>query len=257
MGCLSAAMRQIDHGFVVNLDRRSDRLMAFLERVPPELVGHLERVPAVDGSLLEADKAVLGLFDGNNFQYRRNVMGCALSHYALWKRIAGTDFPHHTVAIFEDDVWFSQGFLLLWNNEIAPNLPRDFDLIYLGGLLGPSTWRQLQEVAERFNGRIVIPIETYAASRVNDSLAVPRQNQFCTYSYVLSKAGAQKLCAFVEQEGIRVAIDWFLIHRWHRLKVYVTVPLLCWSVSQEGSDIIGNVDSLLEPSTLHPEISSA
>jgi GR25 family glycosyltransferase involved in LPS biosynthesis len=257
MGCISVAMRQIDHAFVVNLDRRSDRLVAFLDRAPPEVVEHLERVAAVDGSLLQADEAVLGLFGGNNFQYRRNVIGCALSHYALWKRVSAADFPHKTVAIFEDDVWFSRDFLSLWNNRVSLNIPRNFDLVYLGGLLGPSTWRELQEVTTRFDGRVVVPIEKYAADRVNAFFAVPRQTQFCTYSYVLSKAGAQKLCALVEQEGIRVAIDWFLIYHWPLLQVYVTTPLLCWSVSQEGSDIFGNADSLLEPATLQLEIGSA
>ena len=244
MNRFGSGMRHIDHGFVVNLERRSDRLDSFRSRAPGSMGADLERFAAVDGTQLQPEAQLLRLFDGNNFHYRRNVIGCALSHYSLWQRIAHARFPHERVVIFEDDAWFSKSFLALWNEAMASLIPTDFDLIYLGGLIGPATWQSLEEAAAQSAGHIVVPRAHYAGSAVNACFANPLRIQFCTYSYIISKRGADKLCRLVASDGIRFAIDWFLIHHWGQLQVYVTVPLLCWSVYEEGSDIFNNLDEL-------------
>jgi len=204
----------------------------------------LKRVPAVDGLALDPKHPNLSLFSGNDFGYRCGVIGCALSHYRLWRLTADECSSQSVSAVFEDDAWFSARFQDLWDTVMSSRLPEDFDLVYLGGLLGPQTWHELESVARDTGGHIEIPPSVYCASQISESFAIPSKVQFCTYSYILSGRGAKKLCDLVTRDGIKKAIDWFLIDRWPELRVYVTTPILCWSVSQEGSDIFGRMETV-------------
>ena len=46
------------------------------------------------------------LFKDNNFAFKRGVVGCALSHYNVWKQIAESDYEY--CAVFEDDCKFDK-----------------------------------------------------------------------------------------------------------------------------------------------------
>jgi GR25 family glycosyltransferase involved in LPS biosynthesis len=240
------AMTGIDHGFCINLDRRPDRRAAFYDRLPAPLHDLVERVPAVDGRDLAMTPDLRALFEENDFHFRRNIIGCSLSHYRLWQLIASADYPYDRTLIFEDDVWFSCRFLALWNGQMAPRLPPDFDLIYLGGPLGPAMVAEMVDLMDRHDGHIDIPLNSYMASRENESFVRPQQVQFCTYSYIVSRNGARKLCDLVERDKFERSIDWFMIDRWPEMNVYATDPLLCWAVFQEGSDILLDFETFEE-----------
>ena len=237
-------MKAVDHAFCINLDRRPDRLEGFRERLPAAMAGMVERFTAVDGRTLSPNPEIEALFAGNDFNFRRNAIGCSLSHFALWRLIASDDYPYERTVIFEDDVWFSKRFLSLWNNEMAPMVPGNFDLFYLGGLLGPATIQGMVDVMQEHDGHIEVPLEAYIDVRESACFGRPIKMQFCTYSYVVSKKGAQKLCSLVQRDKFQRGIDWFMIDRWHEMKVYATVPLLCWAVFQEGSDILLDYETL-------------
>jgi len=195
------------------------------------------------GSKLSMSPDIAALFEKNDFQFRRNIIGCSLSHYSLWKLISGEDYPYACTVIFEDDAWLSRRFTELWNG-MAADMPAEFDLIYLGGLLGPATLDGMAQAMRQHDGHIAIDREIYTESRDGQYFDRPKQIQFCTYSYIISKAGARALCSLVERDGFARSIDWFMIDRWPEMDVYVTTPLLCWAVFQEGSDILFNFETL-------------
>jgi GR25 family glycosyltransferase involved in LPS biosynthesis len=240
------AMIGIDHGFCINLDRRPDRLDGFYDRLPESLHDLVERFPAVDGRELSMTPPIRALFESNDFRFRRNIIGCSLSHYGLWQLIASPEYPYDRTLVFEDDVWFSKRFLTLWNGEMASRLPSDFDLVYLGGLLGPATVAGMVDLMAEHDGHIDMPPDRYMAARENERFVRPLQIQFCTYSYIISRNGARKLCELVERDRFERSIDWFMIDRWPEMNVYATDPLLCWAVFQEGSDILLDFDTLEE-----------
>lgn len=243
-------MDAIDHGFCINLDRRPDRMARFRERLPAPMSGLVERFRAVDGRELSLTPEIQKLFENNDFKFRRNIIGCHLSHYNIWKAIAADEYPYDKTVIFEDDVWFSKKFLELWNDQMAGSLPADFDLIYLGGLLGPATQADMTALMAKHDGHIPTPPEIYIAAQENDWFARPKQTQFCTYSYIVSSEGARKLCSLVERDGFERSVDWFMIDRFVELNVYATTPLLCWAVFAEGSDILLDFDVLDKPKVI-------
>lgn len=163
----------LERVFVINLDRRLDRWAA-IQAVCADAgitAERMERVPAVDGALIDVDAAhrcgfvsSLGLRRLREppahhiwgMDLNRAALGCALSHVHLWARIAAlhapTAAPKRSYLILEDDATLAGGGDSLsgvrtaahTSHPTAPFLaqletrmrcvPSDWDLVYVGGL---------------------------------------------------------------------------------------------------------------------------
>jgi GR25 family glycosyltransferase involved in LPS biosynthesis len=144
----SSSPYPFDAVFVLNLKRRPDR-WAHVQRqmqrarLPPALI---ERVEGVDGTTLDpstlvrdgvisplgaqrlATPAAEKLF---GMDLTPGAVGCALGHRALWQRVV--DRGCKCALLLEDDVEFHpqmpRTFAERWSH-----VPRDWGLVYLGGL---------------------------------------------------------------------------------------------------------------------------
>jgi hypothetical protein len=94
--------------FVINLDRRPDRLKQFNTTCQRMHFGPVTRIAAVD-----ANPPIDWRIDRGNY-------GCIMSHRAIWEAIT------QNTVVFEDDASLVRPFFL-------PPLPPNFDLLYLGG----------------------------------------------------------------------------------------------------------------------------
>ena len=235
-------MKRIDRAFVINLDRRADRLRSFYEQLPASVSPLVERVSAVEGRALTPTPELYSLFRGNNFQYRRGAIGCALSHYSLWQRIAGDGYSGHATLILEDDAFFSDEGLRFWNERASLAIPPEFHVIYTGGMsLADATLESFQR-----DGSLPTPEqEPLVREMINPCFGTPHA-WFGTFSYILSKPGARLLCGLVERNGIRRAIDGFMYDNWKHMRVYVTVPLVCWSIARYQTDIQNDYITLFD-----------
>lgn len=219
----------IDSIQVVNLAHRADRLNKFyLDQ--PFLQGKCTRVEAVYGKNILLNQDIIRLFANNDFNWKKSVMGCALSHYEIWKKVAAGDLGSN-VLVFEDDAVLAKGFATTWNS-IVDFVPVDSDVIMLGGVLPPN--------------KKLLPIVT---EKVNDSFGkikphiiggvLNKSFHFCTYSYILTKTGAQKLCALIFEKGIFTSIDHMMVNHMNGLlNIYFTTPLLCGCVQDNDKTYI-------------------
>jgi GR25 family glycosyltransferase involved in LPS biosynthesis/glycosyltransferase involved in cell wall biosynthesis len=94
---------------VINLKRRRDRRVNMEARLQAQTITDYEFMDAVDGNRLILTEDIRALFKGNDFNYRKGVIGCAMSHLALWKRLMD-DSGSEVYAIMEDDAELVDNF---------------------------------------------------------------------------------------------------------------------------------------------------
>jgi GR25 family glycosyltransferase involved in LPS biosynthesis len=123
-------MNNFKRRFVINLERRSDRYLEFLNRIP------------FDKNLIERYNAI----DGKDIKTKHDnpyVVGCHLSHKNILNIVANDDSLNDDdlIIIFEDDVFFS-------DNNFEKEIVSLFDsikyieskhfIIYIGGRFTPN-----------------------------------------------------------------------------------------------------------------------
>ena len=99
------------NGFLINLDRREDRLQQANEVIDKTGI-HIERVSAIDGAELEITDQLKARINPWNLNKRNisnpkklgGILGCCLSHLSVWEKISRMTDEY--VFVFEDDVAF-------------------------------------------------------------------------------------------------------------------------------------------------------
>ena len=170
---------------VVNLKRREDRLNDMKIKLTEQCIDSCEIFEAVDGKKLKPSKFVQNLFEGNDFQYRKGVIGCALSHYTLWKKLEGDDINQFYV-VLEDDITFVNDFKPKLEKVLHEFVKNSMNFCIIGGnsLKIPN-----KEISE-----LVISKST---KKIVDG----------TYGYIVSKNGAKMMLNYINQNKIKRAID--------------------------------------------------
>jgi GR25 family glycosyltransferase involved in LPS biosynthesis/glycosyltransferase involved in cell wall biosynthesis len=244
VGQFTATIAPPANTFVVNLNRRPDRRASVITEFAKHGITNYVFFDAVDGKELTPTPELSALFANNDFGSRRGVVGCALSHMDLWKRlVADTTNDYYTV--FEDDVELVDGFVEKYTRVIAE--PRNYDLLMLG-----FTSRDCG-VRYRGSGDIESLDPTVYIGGI--------------FGYIVTKQGAQKLLDYIKIYGIRHGIDYqmkitpgIIIHA-----VQPHIVLSDWVqdvASSVDSDIQRDFDSLplipvnLDEWTFYPGVDS-
>jgi GR25 family glycosyltransferase involved in LPS biosynthesis len=110
-----------DKVYLINLDRRPDRLDNFQKQVEKYNLGEYERISAVDGNKLNL----------NNYKsiLKPGEIGVILTNFLIIKSAQEKNFKK--ILIIEDDCEFTEEI----NNweEYLNSVPKDWDMIYFGG----------------------------------------------------------------------------------------------------------------------------
>jgi len=203
-----------DKVYVINLDSRTDRWKSLLE-AEPSLAG-AERISAVDGRKLSLTPELCQLFQHNNFKWKKSVMGCILSHVSIWKKVLqekGDSF-----LIVEDDVRLEPGWREQWSRI---DVPKDADLVYLGGILPPNR-AGLQNVLQKVTNDCYSILPNCLFSQTPLPIF-----HFCTYAYVITRSGVEKIMKYISHSDQKLftACDHFLMHPSLGLTKYILQPL--------------------------------
>lgn len=210
---------EIDDVYVINLDRRKDR-MEKLFKNNPSLELRVERISAVEGKKIQLTPQIARLFKPHDFMWKKAIMGCALSHLGLWWRLANEKPEINSYLILEDDAKLSPEWEAKWN-EAAPHIPEDYDVIYLGGILPPNrdAFEHLKEKVNPYFSRIK-PNQIYGQKEAN------RYIHWCAYAYVLSKRGAEKILKLMNlHDGYWTSADHMICNHVDVMNLYFMDPL--------------------------------
>lgn len=211
---------EIDDCYVINLDRRADRMEKLFTN-SPELKGRVQRVSAVEGRKLQLTPAIARLFRPHDFNWKKPVMGCALSHLRIWWQLANERDDINHYLILEDDAKLSPDWERHWK-EAAPHLPEGFDVIYLGGILPPNRagFETVKQKVNPYFSRV-------AENTVFGQNPPNRYFHWCAYSYVLSKQGARKILEILKtHDGYWTSADHMICNPVGILQMYFLDPLV-------------------------------
>jgi lipopolysaccharide biosynthesis glycosyltransferase/GR25 family glycosyltransferase involved in LPS biosynthesis len=251
-GFCPASVIGIDQIWLINLDRRRDRLERFMQS-HPEMSGRINRLPACDGKKIELTPALARLFAPNNFHWHKPTMGCALSHLALWTRLAAEQDDETAWLILEDDAQLAPGWVAAVEKAfISGHVPADWEIIYLGGILPRHR--------DFFDGNIQPVNRSIACVRPDCRFGEnpPGYFHFCAYSYLLSARGARELLSALESwDGFWLQADFVAAYTTPDIspprRLYFFNPLIARSFQDsasgyaqpygEGEEISFKVDS--------------
>lgn len=241
-------MNSIDKIYVINLKRRRDRLDNFEKELIKKSDINFNRdvtvFEAVDGKELIATKELKYLLRGNDYGYKSGVVGAALSHYDLWRKIMG-EYHVKRVMIFEDDVELTTNFTQKWNN-LAKELPNDCHLL----LLNPANYR---------------PADKSKFVSVNKYFTKVFDSGYGAYSYMITPQMARKYVEYIECNGLYRAIDGMMMdmfrvkRHWleltdhiidNQFAAYRLIEPITYSEPEHKSDVQNQYDSIIH----HPNI---
>lgn len=202
--------------FLINLDRRPDRLEKIIEQQNKQFLPNLTKISACDGTNLILNSRLRSFCRNNNFCMRSGVIGCALSHLKLYQQLL-QDTEVNGYVIFEDDVVSNELFLNKMKRifTILENKDHKPDILFFTTILKTNPeWE-----------------EGIIKKTTRDDI-----NKFSiggTGSYYISKKGAKSVIDFIEQNTLDEAIDSILFKQAPMVNVYFVNPCI---INQENVD---------------------
>ena len=177
--------------YVINLERRPDRKKQTKDTFSAGGIQESEYTffKAIDGKALVVTEDIVKLFLENDFGNRRGVIGCALSHYTLWKQLINDTMNEYYI-IYEDDIRLCDGY-----KEKLYSLQQNLtgiDIVWLG-------FHVRREHVSKQHEQYSTPVQTDTHIYIGG-----------TFSYLITKSGCQKLLAYIETNGIKHGIDYLM-----------------------------------------------
>ena len=197
--------------FVINLATRPERWSTWVKEAERTTLPEYKRFEAINGYEITITPEIQHLFRNNDFNMRRGVIGCALSHMSIWLHIVEQQIP--AGIIFEDDARFNEPF------EV-PQLPQGWELFYYGG----APMKGVYPAAIPISETVGIPF-------------LPEQLCFSSIGYMISYNGAKKLLDRVTKTGFYNAVDWFMKDAFVILNVFCYRRLRVYHDDSFGTDV--------------------
>ena len=203
--------------FVISLARAAHRREAMRERLNA-LGLQYEIIDAIDGKT--ANPATYQTRLRQDIARRTlgrelwlGEIGCYLSHYNLWQKIAAEKIPQ--AIVLEDDAGFAEGFAEVIADVLTLN----------------CSWDIINLTAGRPE---LVDVAFYKLAGRDYIFGRPRRKLMCTHAYLISLSGAQKLLDICRT--ISEPIDRAWGHWWHTKLAYFCVsPSLSDSVESEST----------------------
>lgn len=195
-----------DRIMVISLPFRTDRR----ERIHQQMARlglNYAFFDAIHGQLIDVNGLDESMFAPVTKRYLpKGSIGCALSHIAVWREVVAQRW--HSCVIFEDDVILPDSFMED-ACQYLPEVPPDFDIIYLGSGKTATT-----DIRKFISWHVFLPF-------------YPREG---LYGYLISKKGAKRLLASMfpirlANGGIDTVVGKLI--RQGKLQAYHLLPVLC------------------------------
>jgi len=179
---------------IINLKRREDRKQSMIEQFEREniSVDNYEFIEAVDGNKLIEIKSIKQLFEGNNFGYRKSVIGCALSHLQIYNNLIN-DVNNDYYIVLEDDVELLDNFKESLNKITHKFVNQNIEHLALALSLA-NNHHDISRNIDTDNDINIFEKDVYKLWNIG-------------FAYIISKNAAKKIINFINNCSIKCAID--------------------------------------------------
>jgi GR25 family glycosyltransferase involved in LPS biosynthesis len=221
--------------YVVSLAKRPERLAAFQAHLAGTgLLEHIDLEPfvAFDGARLDLESLKPRISPSNLSAMTegrlRSIVGCALSHLELWRRVGEQTGP---VLIFEDDARLAPGVDASMVESALSHLPNDSDLVWLNDY----NYGARAGLGYRLRGKL---------ARLTGSAIRPRKVTFgampdvltTTEAYVIAPSYGRRLVEGIENNMGAVDRHMQLFNSRARGRIYQSEPPLFGQADRADSD---------------------
>lgn len=204
----------------INLKRRPDRRRQMVEVFERIGIYQYAFFDAIDGNNLDMNDPDLNLFKHNNPNIlRKGIVGCALSHYKIWKMLVNDKMFDYYV-IFEDDVQIADNFIMHLENFLK-KMDTNTDILYLGMHMEKINRENTKPI---FYDDVSYTIHPFSRNWYAGGL----------FGYIITKNGAIKLDKYITKNGIKMVIDYLTFRA--PISLYETHPHLVFSNCVQHSD---------------------
>jgi GR25 family glycosyltransferase involved in LPS biosynthesis len=212
--CVSVETSKVIEVNVINLKRRTDRLISFFQKnkncdIPFKVF------EGIDGKTLEPSNKIQSLFSTGDFQYRRGIIGCAMSHIELWRRFL-IDPNVHYLVVLEDDVVLTHRFSSKLMQILTSKVSNDFDVLFLH--FNPYPPYRYNKLYLQYS-----PVEVEIWPKEKSI----KENMGSGAAYLLTKQGAKQLLHHIDIHGVYNAIDWVMFKS--GIRTGYTSPMLAFA----------------------------
>ena len=94
--------------FVVDLDKRADRWKLFTQNNTQLNFLNFQRFSAIDGEKLKSTPQLQQIFENNDYNMRKGMVGCFMSHIVLYTQLINSN--DEVYLILEDDIEITNDF---------------------------------------------------------------------------------------------------------------------------------------------------
>jgi GR25 family glycosyltransferase involved in LPS biosynthesis len=210
-----------DKVLIINLERDVNRMRNMDNLCKKEGLMY-ERCNAIDGS--KKDKYNEYITKPCQWLCTNGMIGCALSHYFIWKRVVEERIDR--ILVLEDDIYFMDGYKDVFKEAIK-ELPEDWDMFYLG----------CHGLCNKRNQNINLFMGVMHLIKNNGDSMSEKKHVFIpelaltTHCYAITYDGCKKLLEYLNK--ISYHIDMSIALKASKLRVYACEPNLAY---QRGDD---------------------
>ena len=229
--------------YVINLERRKDRLEKFFKNCPITPVSDFIVVKAFDGKFMKYNlnsENYTEELDWFHNSFRTNInpgeRGCFISHLRVYKEMVENNIP--MALIFEDDVIFDNKDSKQIYDNVVTEIPSDFDIIYLGS--HKPGGGLISTLNEEYYKYITPHISKHACK-------IEGPHYRGTFAHIVSLKCAKYIVDYfynLKSKNVKIyqPLDHWLLKTVFRTPLRISVlnskPLFCWSSPASGSSDI-------------------
>jgi len=188
---------------IINLPHRLDRKKQMTEYLNASSVENYDFIKAVYGKDLVPTMKIKELFLGNDFKYRKAVIGCAFSHINLWEELLA-DCMNDYYVILEDDVTLCDDFKNKLEHVIELYKNKKVDYLLIGSQL--------------------LKDEKFAKEELDINILKHSISAYGAFGYIINKNACNKILKYINVHHVTRAIDW--------VGIYINAGVVMWTVNK-------------------------